>query len=487
MVRSLVIAGTHSGVGKTTIVVGLIAACRARGLTVQPFKVGPDYIDASHHTLAAGRPCRNLDTWMMPPERMKALFEEAARGADLALIEGVLGLYDGLSYEDETASTAQVAKLLGVPVVVVIDAGKVARSAAALAMGFQHFDTSVPLAGFVVNRVGNARHGRGVAGAIAAATGLPVFGWLPRADNLHIPERHLGLIPGTELGTGVEVARAAAKAVAECIDLEKLLAAAGDCEQPCEPLHIHGAERRVVEHLPADHADGFKPADRCASLNGSDSAQAVLAVARDEAFHFCYEENLVLLAEAGATLKFFSPMRDAALPDGATGILLSGGFPEVHAAALSANTSMHEALRRAHARGLPIYAECGGLMYLTNAIVDFNGRRFAMVGLLPGHSAMTRRLTMGYREARATVTSWLFEAGETVRGHEFHYSNWEGRPDDLKAAYELVRPSSKSESWREGASVGNLWASYLHLHFWGKPELAKRFVAACARVIHTEF
>jgi cobyrinic acid a,c-diamide synthase len=485
MVKSLVIAGTHSGVGKTTLVVGLIAALRDRGLTVQPFKVGPDYIDAGHHTLAAGRPCRNLDTWMMPPERMKALFEQVAQRADVALIEGVMGLFDGLGYEGEIGSTAQVAKLLNAPVFVVLDASKMARSAAALATGFQRFDPKVSVAGFFVNRAGSAEHGKGVAGAIATATGLPVFGWLPRQDSLHVPERHLGLIPSAEPWSWSEFVQAAGKTIARCVNLDNVLDSAGDYDLPCESLRVHTcvAQRRAAGLVPADRADGIKPAARGSPAGESGTGQVVIAVARDEAFHFCYEENLVLLEEAGATLKFFSPMRDTSLPEGTGGILLSGGFPEVFAEGLSVNAGMHQALRLAHAQDLPIYAECGGLMYLTEAIVDFEGRVFPMVGLLPGRSIMKRRLTLGYRQARAAVSSWLFEANETVRGHEFHYSDWEGRPHEIPAAYDLAPASRKGQPRREGASLGSVWASYVHVHFWGKPELAERFVAACSNSV----
>ncbi len=458
MVRSLVIAGTQSGVGKTTIVVGLSAALRARGLAVQPFKVGPDYIDPGHHSLAAGRACRNLDTWMMPPERTKALFEQAARSADVALIEGVMGLFDGVGYEDESGSTAQVAKLLQTPVLVVIDASKVARSAAAVAVGFQRFDPHVRVAGFLVNRVGSESHGRGVAAAIAQATGLPVLGWLPRDESLAIPERHLGLIPSAEPGRWAEFGQAAAAAMAKYVDLDGVLA---QCSRHAPRDEI--LTRSVRSTLPCG--------DR-----------VIIAVARDEAFHFCYEENLALLEDAGATLTFFSPQHDEQLPAGTAGILLSGGFPEIYAETLSANVRMHAAVRNAHAHRLPIYAECGGLMYLTESITDFDGRRLPMTGLLPGHSVMTRRLTLGYRQAQAASSSWLLDEKESVRGHEFHYSTWKDRPADLPAAFLLTPRDASGTPRREGACVGNLWASYVHLHFWGKPELAQRFVtqARCA-------
>jgi cobyrinic acid a,c-diamide synthase len=419
---------------------------------VQPFKVGPDYIDPGHHSLAADRPCRNLDTWMMPPERVKSLFERAAQPADMALIEGVMGLFDGFGYDDETGSTAQVAKLLNLPVLLVLDASKMARSAAAIAKGFQQFDPQVRLAGFVINRVGSENHGQGVARAITEATGLRVLGWVPRNEGLHIPERHLGLIPSAEPGRWSDFVQTAGNLVAQFIDVDAVLELAENC---LLPLQI--------------------------DIESPHNTPIVIAVARDEAFHFCYEENLALLKEAGATLKFFSPLKDERLPEGTAGILLSGGFPEVYAEVLSVNTRMHEALRQLHARGAPIYAECGGLMYLTEAIVDFNGSRFPMVGLLPGHSVMTRRLTLGYREAQASASSWLFQKNEIVRGHEFHYSDWEGRPETLDAAYVLRPPSGKGEPRKEGACFGSLWASYVHVHFWAKPELARRFVTACRK------
>jgi cobyrinic acid a,c-diamide synthase len=455
----LVIAGTHSGVGKTTLTAGLIAALGRRGLSVQPFKAGPDYIDPSYHSLAAGRPCRNLDTWMVPPERVCALFAHASQDADLAIVEGVMGLYDGFAYMDDSGSTAQVAKLLGAPVVLVLDASHMARSAAALALGYQRFDPELPLAGYIVNQVGGQAHGQGVAAAIQRATGLPVLGWLPRDPGLEIPERHLGLVPTAEPGPHTAhrtdwqaFIEAAADQVARYLDLERLLA--------------------IARQAPALTAPDL------ATLFGG--RRGVIGVARDEAFSFTYQDNLDLLQAAGAEIVFFSPLRDATLPPGAAGVLLSGGFPELYAEQLAANTAIHQALRQAHRRGVPIYAECGGLMYLTETITDLEGREHTMVGLLPGRSAMTSRLTLGYRLARAAGDSWLLAAGDIVRGHEFHYSTWEDRPPDLPPAYHLLPPDGQGEPYPEGACLGNLWASYVHLHFWAKPELAANFVAALA-------
>ena len=451
----LVIAGTHSGVGKTTITVGLIDALRRRGLSVQPFKVGPDYIDPSYHTLAASRPCRNLDTWMLPPECVRSSFARAAACADVALIEGVMGLYDGADYDSDSGSTAEVAKLLDVPVVLVLDAGKVARSAAAVALGYQRFDEGLRLAGFIINRAAGAGHGRGIATAVERATRLPVLGWLPREAPLQVPERHLGLIPTAEPGRWQEFVRAAGEAVARHLDLDRLHA--------------------LFSREPLASAPGEKTLARGSRLNGEGP---VIAVAHDEPFHFTYEDNLDLLRAAGAHVVFFSPLRDETLPPRTAGILLSGGFPEVYAGRLAANVSLHAELCAAHRQGMPIYAECGGLMYLTESLRDQDGATHRMVGLLPGRCVMGKRLALGYRVARSAGDSWFLGAGETVRGHEFHYSTWEGRPDDLPPAYFLLPRSGEGVAVPEGARLGSLWASYVHVHFGARTELAERFVQA---------
>ena len=456
VIPRLVIAGTHSGVGKTTITAGLIAALRQRGLKVQPFKVGPDYIDPSYHTLAAKRVCRNLDTWMAPTDRVQALFANGTQEADIAIVEGVMGFYDGLGYDNEAGSTAEVARLLGAPTVLVIDAGGMARSAGAVAYGYQQFAPDLPVAGFILNQVGGDAHGRGVAVAIERATALPVLGWLPRDSALEIPERHLGLVPTAEPGRWQDFIQAASNAIARHIDLDRLLTiatAAPPLIAPC--LAAHGrAEQQTTAGGP------------------------VIAVARDEVFSFTYEDNLDLLRAAGAEIAFFSPLHDHALPLNATGVILSGGFPELYASQLAENVGMRQALHEAHTQQMPIYAECGGLMYLTQAIVDLDGREHPMVGLLPGRSVMSGKLTLGYRLVWAADDSWMLSAGEPVRGHEFHYSLWEDRPSDLLPAYKTLPRSGEGEACPEGAHQGNLLASYIHVHFWGKPELATRFVQA---------
>ena len=445
----LVIAGAHSGAGKTTLTAGLIAALRRRGLAVQPFKVGPDYIDPTYHTLAAGRPCRNLDAWMLPSDAVAAAFARGSRGADLAVIEGGMGLFDGFGYDDETGSTAHVAKLLGAPVILALNIRSLARSAAALAQGYANFDPALPLAGFILNHAGSAAHGAGVARAVTGATGLPCFGWLPRDEQLRIPERHLGLVPTAEPGRWEAFIAAAADHVAKYLNVDALLAVARSSTQTFEVPETSKVSSIVCR----------------------------IAVARDEAFNFYYEDNLDLLREAGAELAFFSPLADTTLPAGCRGLYIGGGFPEVYADRLAANVALRGELAAAIAAGLPTYAECGGLMYLTQSITDLAGRTHPMVGALPGRSAMTGRLTLGYREVTTLAGTPLAPAGITLRGHEFHYSDWIEQPADLPAAYRVARPDAPARL--EGYAAGNLLASYIHLHWGAAPELAARFVAAC--------
>jgi cobyrinic acid a,c-diamide synthase len=304
-----------------------------------------------------------------------------------------------------------------------------------------------------VNRVAGQSHGEGVTAAVERATGLPVLGWLPREESLHVPERHLGLIPTTEPGRWLEFTQAAGAAMEHYLDLDHLLCLASLVGQASSLVRQPGTSE-----------------DACPTT--------VIAVARDEAFHFTYEDNLDLLRSAGADIVFFSPLRDEALPPRTAGVILSGGFPEVFAKGLSVNSAMHNALRSAHQRGMPLYAECGGLMYLTHCIVDGDDVAHSMVGLLPGRCAMNRRLTLGYRLARSMADSWFLNRDEAIRGHEFHYSTWEDRPASLPPAYLLLPRSGEGGPRPEGARVGSLWASYVHVHFGAKPELATRFVEA---------
>jgi cobyrinic acid a,c-diamide synthase len=461
MTRRLVIAGVTSGVGKTTIASAILAALRARGRRVQPFKAGPDYIDPTYHTLAAGRACRNLDSVLLPPAALHALFLRAAEGTDLALIEGVMGLFDGRSGRGEEGSTAQIAKLLGAPVVVVVDVAKTARTAGAVALGCARFDPDLAVAGFILNRVGSPTHGQAATEAVEAATGLPVLGAFPRDDALALPERHLGLIPTVEAGPGQDFVARLAAAAERYLALDQLWALA---ETPLAP-QIAGS---------ADDAKPLFPDE-------PPPTRATIAVAQDQAFSFYYQDSLDLLAAWGAELAPFSPLVDAALPAGARGVYLGGGFPELYAAELAENRAMHAALASAGAAGLPIYGECGGLMYLGRSLTDFAGRRHAMVGLAPIDSAMQReRVTLGYRTATALRASPILAAGDCVTGHEFHYSHLDSPVAEETAAYRLTERAGAAE----GYAAGNVLASYLHVHFGADPAMARRFVAACATSAH---
>ncbi|HEY3115615.1 MAG TPA: cobyrinate a,c-diamide synthase [Chloroflexota bacterium] len=456
--RRIVIAGVASGVGKTTIACGLIAAFRRRGLSVQPFKVGPDYIDTSHHSQAAGRPSRNLDSVLLPPPALKALFARAANSVDLSIVEGVMGLFDGRNDRGEEGSTAQVAKLIDAPVLVVIDAAKTARSAAAVALGCARFDPELYVAGFVLNRVANDTHARIATEAIEAATGLPVLGALPRDAEIAIPERHLGLVPAHSGHAESEKLVRLADAVQAHIDLDEILKLANRAGPS-----IDGAESSVVSW------DGF-PTESKPRL-------ARIALAQDQAFSFYYPDSLDLLEAWGGELIPFSPLHDRALPEGAQGVYLGGGFPELFADELAQNQSLHASLRQAAQFGLPIYAECGGLMYLGRTVTSFDGSEHSMVGLIPVDSRMRRdRVTVGYRTITARRSTPLLELGTHVVGHEFHYSELSDQINELAAAYQVTEPNQKLE----GYSNGNILASYVHLHFGTHPAMAARFVTACA-------
>lgn len=454
MTARLVIGGVSSGVGKTTVATGLMAAFRARGLRVVGFKVGPDYIDPSYHAAATGRPSRNLDTWLVAPETVRALFARAAAGADLAIIEGVMGLYDGHGGGSEAGSTAEVAKLLQAPVLLLIDGGAMARSAGAIALGYQQFDPALRLAGVLFNNVSSPRHLEMVATAVTMATGLPTLGALPRDPTLTLPERHLGLVPMVEGPAGADYFARLAARLAERFDLERIVQIA----QSAPPL-VAPAETLLE---PATAAPPVR-----------------LALAQDAAFHFYYADALDLLEAAGAELVPFSPLADPDLPPGVQGLYLGGGFPELFGADLAANTTLRARLRAVIAAGLPVYAECGGLMYLGEALIDLEGRRHPMVGALPVTSTMTeRRLTMGYRTVVARRDHLLLAAGEQLRGHEFHWSTLTAPPDPAQAAYTIREPAPERP---EGFATANLLASYVHVHLASRPGLVTRWLDHCRR------
>jgi len=448
VIPRLVVAGTSSGAGKTTVACGLIGALRRRGLTVQGFKVGPDYIDPSHHALAAGRPGRNLDAFLSGTELIAPLVRHGSAGADIAIIEGVMGLFDGASGRGELASTAQVAKLLDAPVVLVLDASAMARSAAAMVHGFATFDPDLRVAGILFNKVGSDTHEQLLRDAVADS-GLPVLGALRRDPRVVTPERHLGLVPVAEREAQ---ARAALDALAEAIathaDLDALVRLAGSAPQTPGPVWSPAGDTPPV------------------------AARTRIAIARGPAFSFHYQENLELLTGAGAQLVAFDPLADAALPAGTGALVLAGGFPEIFGEALTANTPLREDIRRFAAAGRPILAECGGLLYLCD---ELDGH--AMCGVLPARASMTGRLTLGYREAvAATPTPWL-AAGTRLRGHEFHYSKVETLDARAAPAWQLTAAGRQRP---EGVARGGIQAGYLHVHWAAHPEIAHAFASAAA-------
>ncbi len=446
----LVIAGTSSNVGKTTVMVGLVRALRARGLSVAVFKCGPDYLDPTYHVRAAGAPCHNLDGWMMGREAVLSTFMHASQGADIALLEGVMGLFDGASPTSDEGSTAEIAKWLQAPVLLVSDAGGMARSIAALAKGFSTFDADLQISGLICNRLGS----RGHLDLLRKATGgvPPVLGGLPKAAALAFADRHLGLHSADRATVPEDVFVSWGDRVSEWCDVDAIVALARSA--PVLP-EIPAMERIVGEGV------------RCR-----------IGLAFDEAFHFYYDDNLRRLESLGAELVRFSPIHDAHLPD-VDGLYFGGGYPEVHADDLSRNLSMRNDVRSfAEAQG-PIYGECGGLMYLSNGIRTLDGLLHPMVGLIPGEAAMKDRLqALGYVEVDTKDETMLGPAGLKFRGHQFRYSDFRF-PASVECTYN-VRRRRGGEVFQEGYRQGNTLASYVHAHWASNPLLAQGFVQACS-------
>jgi cobyrinic acid a,c-diamide synthase len=446
----IVIAGTSSGAGKTTVATGLLAALAARGLKPAGFKVGPDFIDPSYHALAAGRPGRNLDAFLSGPELIAPLFLHGSAGADVAVVEGVMGLYDGASGRGELASTAHVAKLLKAPVVLVVDAAAMARSVAAIVHGYATFDPDVDVAGVILNRVGSDVHVDILREALEPL-GVPVLGALRRDEVLAAPERHLGLVPVAErVGRARETIDRLGAEIAAACDLEALLRLA----RAAPPL-------RVAPWAP----------DACPARPEHDGVR--IAVARGPAFSFHYEENLELLRAAGAELVDLDPLADEELPPRTGALVLAGGFPEAFGEQLSDNWALRAEIAAFARRGRPVLAECGGLLYLAR---ELDGR--PMCDVIDVEARMSERLTLGYREAVAVADHPVWPTGAAVRGHEFHYSRVEPAAGPGTPAWTL---RARGAARPEGHVAGAVHASYLHTHWAATPEVAGRLVASAAR------
>lgn len=451
----LVIAGTSSGVGKTSLTLGLTAALRRRGLKVQTFKVGPDFLDPTWLSLASGRPCINLDGWMCGPQYVQEQFAKVSADADIAIIEGVMGLFDGADPASAQGSTAEIARWLDAPVLLVVNAHGMARSLAALVKGYAEFDPELHLAGTIANRCGSARHADWLGDALAAVGLPPLAGAVMRASLPSLPSRHLGLVTADRQNLTTEALNLLADAVEQQLDLPRILWLA----EKVSPI----------------------PAIAPSATSVTAGRPVRIGLAFDEAFHFYYPDNLQALEAAGATLVRFSPMHDDALPADLDALFLGGGYPEEHAAILEANHAMRQAVAAFAAADRPIYAECGGLMYLSEGIELRDGTLHAMAGALPFATRMlANRKRLGYAEVRQLAHGPFGAADTCLRGHEFHYSEAVTEPSapGWQPAWQVCYRRAAAPV-REGFTRGRLFASYVHIHFASRHDAARAFVDFC--------
>ncbi len=450
-IARIVVAGTESGVGKTSLTLGLVMLLRRRGLRVQTFKVGPDYLDPTYLTLASGRPCYNLDGWMSGEAYVRELFCRATQDVDIAVVEGVMGLFDGADEGSLDGSTAQIAQWLAAPVLLVTNAHGSARSLAALVHGYSSFEPGITVSGVIANRCGSEAHGRLLANCLRLASLAPLVGAVPRGALPELPSRHLGLVTADADRLPSATLDKLADALEPGLAVDLILATA----RQAEPISLPSAPALATR-----------------------KSEVRLGVARDEAFHFYYPDNLEALQRSGCELVTFSPMRDASLPAGLNGIYLGGGYPEEYAAELCANTSMLESIRGFAGAGGIVYAECGGLMYISESLeTSLDGKSHPMLGLLPATTRMCKRLqSLGYREATLLRDGLWGKRGERLRGHEFHYSEMTRTPA-WPAAYQTGKRRAQEVSC-EGFQndSGSILASYLHLHFASRPTAAEHFV-----------
>lgn len=458
---SIIIAGERSGVGKTTVTLTLLASLCRRGVTIQSFKVGPDYIDPMFHQYVTGRPCRNLDTVLTSESYVQECFHLHSPKCEYALVEGVMGLFDGVGQssvsrqssnksDDMTfASTAHIAKLLDIPVVLVIDCSRLSGSVAAIAHGYCSLDSKIQIAGLVLNRVGSDRHLSLLKNSLAPLQ-IPILGVLRRQDNITIPDRHLGLVPTAELPELDNIINRLADLGDTCFDWQQLL-----------PL------------IKSNHSVINPPKSQIQNLK----SKIKIAVARDNAFNFYYQDNLDILEKFGAELIFWSPLKDTQLPKDIQGIYFGGGFPEVFASELAANTKILKSVKTAILAGIPTIAECGGLMYLCEQIIDFEDKSWSMVGILPTSAQMDKKLTLGYRRAVALENSFLFDAGTNIYGHEFHRSHVITNPQ--QPLFDTYRFDCEENTGFEGWNLPNVHASYIHQHWGESIEIPQRFIQQC--------
>ncbi len=431
MKSGFVIAALQSGSGKTTVSLSLMALLHKQGFVVQPFKIGPDFIDPGLHRVITGRGSWNLDPWMCGAEYVRNIFQAKSSDADVAVVEGVMGVFDG-----GVSSTAEVAKLLGLPIVLVLDVKSMAESAASIVMGIQSYDKDIRLAGVILNRIGSPKHLELVQNAINKKTDIKIIGHIPTDISLKIPERHLGLFTADDEVISEEIIQKLADTAKSFIDLDTLLQLT-----TCKSVKIVNTQKEVR----------------------TGSTKLRLGVARDKAFCFYYEDNLEMLREYGVETVFFSPLEDRVLPPELTGLYIGGGYPELYARRLAENQEMLASIRKFIMEGGITYAECGGFMYLTEGIYDFEGKFHPMAGIYPVRARMKRgRVSLGYREVVLKENTIVGSKGDRIRGHEFHYSETEEMPQTVKDVYGIG-----------GYVKNNCLASYIHLHFASNPNIAK--------------
>jgi cobyrinic acid a,c-diamide synthase len=450
---ALIIAGERSGVGKTTITLAILSFLSQKGAKVQSFKVGPDYIDPMFHTQVTGLPCRNLDPVLTSEAYVQNCYALHAQGVDYALIEGVMGLFDGISLNNcqDFASTAHIARLLNFPVLLVLDCSRLSGSIAAIASGYRNFDPKVNIVGVILNRVGSDRHLTQLSSALENIN-LPILGVVHREDDLKIPDRHLGLVPTDELPHLKQLFHKLANLAQSCFDWEKLLPLLTPNISPNEPKQPQILIQKNTQY-------------------------PRIGIARDRAFNFYYQDNLDLLTEQGAELVYWSPLEDPHLPLDIQGLYIGGGFPEVFAQTLSENHNLHQEIKNAIAQGMPTYAECGGLMYLCQEIIDFSGQTWPMLGILPTTAIMGAKLTLGYRRAIALQPEGLIPQGKQIWGHEFHRSHLTQLSP--KPVFQLQGYLAQDPIQVEGWTNQNLHASYVHLHFGNHPHLVQKILQTC--------
>jgi len=449
----VIIAGTTSGVGKTTISLAIMHAFKnKKGLLVQPFKIGPDFIDPSYHKIITGKESRTLDAWFMGKDGIISTVGNATKDVDIGIVEGVMGLFDGMSGRNDFASTAYVAKILDAPIILVVDAAKAARSIAAMVFGYLNFDKKLKIIGIILNNVSGPKHEKYLIEACRNSLNVPILGIVKRDKDLKMDERHLGLIPSDEL-------------------------------EPSKKNKILRLANKVSEEVYYDKIISLiklKKSKLTKPISGEHKAPKLveIAVALDNSFNFYYNENLNLLRNLGAEITYFSPISDTCIPGDISGIVLGGGFPEVMADKLNSNQSMLKSIKKAAEQGIPVYGECGGLMYLTKSITGYKNSKklFRMVGIVDARTQMTGRLTLNY--TNADMNSSTFGNIENVRGHEFHYSKIEDLPSDSKFAYSMKRGIGIDGGKHDGILIHNCIASYMHLHFYDR-RFPTKWIKSC--------